>query len=122
MASPAAVARPHYRRADPARILIRRSDGATEHLVDGAVSENTLSLNKTFVLFGIAALGMIAFAIVATMPTAGRLMARERVHTSAVPYRAGVAGSGLRGQPLRRTANLRRRLIPPKAGNAPLPD
>ena len=47
-------------------------------MLDGAVSENTLSLNKTFVLFGVAALGMIAFAIVATMPTAGRLMARER--------------------------------------------
>ena len=46
------------------------------------MSENTLSLNKTFVLFGIAVLGMIAFAIVATMPTAGRLMARERAARS----------------------------------------
>lgn len=42
------------------------------------MSGNNLSLNKTFVLFGIAVLGMIAFALVATMPTAGRLMARER--------------------------------------------
>lgn len=47
-------------------------------ILDGAVSENTLSLNKTFVLFGIAVLGMIAFAVVATMPTAGRLMASVR--------------------------------------------
>ena len=51
-------------------------------ILDGAVSENTLSLNKTFVLFGIAVLGMIAFAILATMPTAGRLMARERAPRS----------------------------------------
>ena len=46
------------------------------------MSENTLSLNKTFVLFGIAVLGMIAFALVFTMPTAGRLMARERAKLS----------------------------------------
>ena len=58
------------------------------------MSENTLSLNKTFVLFGIAVLGMIAFAVVATMPTSGRLMARERAahlpcHTEQVPLDQG---------------------------------
>lgn len=42
------------------------------------MSGNNLSLNKTLLLFCIAVLGMIAFALVATMPTAGRLMARER--------------------------------------------
>ena len=78
---------------------------------DGAVSENTLSLNKTFVLFGMAVLTMIAFAVIATMPTAGRLMARERAPAFALPYRTGVAGSGLWRQPLRGTPDLRRRLI-----------
>ena len=46
------------------------------------MSENTLSLNKTFVLFGMAVLGMIAFAVIVTMPTAGRLMAREQAPRS----------------------------------------
>ena len=61
---------------------------------DDAVSENTLSLNKTCVLFGLAVLGMIAFAVIVTMPTAGRLMARERAprapcHTEQVPLDHG---------------------------------
>ncbi len=68
--------------------------GRPRIILDGAVSENTLSLNKTFVLFGAAALGMIAFAVIATMPTAGRLMARERTphspcHTEQVPLDQG---------------------------------
>lgn len=46
------------------------------------MNENTLSLNKTFFLFSIAVLGMIAFAVLVTMPTAGRLMARERAPRS----------------------------------------
>ena len=58
------------------------------------MSENTLSLNKTVVLFGIAVLGMIMFALVVTMPTAGRLMAGERTarspcHTEQVPLDQG---------------------------------
>ena len=68
--------------------------GRPRFILDGAVSENTLSLNKTFVLFGVAVLGMIAFAIIATMPTAGRLMAREQTprlpcHTEQVPLDQG---------------------------------
>ena len=46
------------------------------------MSDNTLSLNTTFVLFGAAVLGMIVFAVIATMPTAGRLMAGERAPRS----------------------------------------
>ena len=42
------------------------------------MAENTLSLNKTLVLFTLAALAMIAAAIFATMPTAGPLEAHER--------------------------------------------
>ena len=37
-----------------------------------------MSLNKTVVLFGLAACAMIVAAIVATMPSAGRLEAHER--------------------------------------------
>ncbi len=42
------------------------------------MAENTLSLNKTFVLFGLAACAMIVAAVFATMPSAGRLEAHER--------------------------------------------
>ncbi len=42
------------------------------------MAENTLSLNKTVALFCLAALVMIAVALVATMPPAGQLEARER--------------------------------------------
>ena len=42
------------------------------------MAENTLSLNKTVALFGLAALAMIAAALFATMPSAGQLEARER--------------------------------------------
>ena len=42
------------------------------------VAENTLSLNKTLMLFGFAALAMIVAAVFATMPSAGQLEARER--------------------------------------------
>ncbi len=42
------------------------------------MAENTLSLNKTLMLFGLAALAMIAAAVFATMPSAGQLEARER--------------------------------------------
>ena len=46
------------------------------------MAENTLSLNKTLMLFGFAALAMIAVAVFATMPSAGQLEARERTtHT-----------------------------------------
>lgn len=43
-----------------------------------AVAENTLSLNKTLVLFVVASVAMIGAAIFATMPTAGPLQAHER--------------------------------------------
>ena len=42
------------------------------------MAENTLSLNKTFVLFGLALCALIAVAVVATMPPFGRLEAHER--------------------------------------------
>lgn len=42
------------------------------------MAENSLSLNKTVVLFGLAALAIIVAAMFATMPPAGRLEARER--------------------------------------------
>ena len=42
------------------------------------MAENTLSLNKTLALFGLAALAMIAAALFATMPSPGQLQARER--------------------------------------------
>ena len=72
----------------------RGRDGAAEHVRDELVSENTLSLNKTVVLFGIAVLGMIMFAVIVTMPTAGRLMASQRAlrspcHTEQVPLDQG---------------------------------
>ena len=39
---------------------------------------NTLSLNKTLVLFSLAAGALIVAAVVATMPSSGRLEAHER--------------------------------------------
>ena len=42
------------------------------------MAENTLRLNKTMVLFGLAALALIIAAVFATMPPAGQLQARER--------------------------------------------
>ena len=58
------------------------------------MAENTLSLNKTFVLFGLAALALIVAAVFATMPPAGQLMAHERTarslcHTEDVPLDQG---------------------------------
>lgn len=41
---------------------------------------NSLSLNKTFVIFGLAACLLIVTAIVATMPSSGRVEARERAY------------------------------------------
>ena len=43
------------------------------------MAENTLSLNKTIVLFAFAACALVIAAVVATMPSAGRLEAHERV-------------------------------------------
>ena len=53
-----------------------------------------MSFNKTFVLFALAVLAMTAFAVLATMPTAGRLMARERTahlpcHIEQIPQDKG---------------------------------
>ncbi len=53
-----------------------------------------MTLNKTVVLFGLAALAMIMAAVFATMPPAGRLEARERTarvacHTEEVPLDQG---------------------------------
>jgi len=42
------------------------------------LAENSLSLNKTLVLFGLVACGIIAAAVFATMPSSGRLEAHER--------------------------------------------
>ena len=42
------------------------------------MAENTLSINKTLVLFGLAVLALIVTAIFATMPPAGQLQAHER--------------------------------------------
>jgi hypothetical protein len=47
-----------------------------------ALAENTMSLNKTFVLFGLVALAIIMAAIFATVPPAGRLEAHERADRS----------------------------------------
>lgn len=59
-----------------------------------------LSLNKTFVLFGLAACALVAAAIFATMPTAGRLEAHERIarapcHTEQVSLDQGYGVSRL---------------------------
>ncbi len=56
----------------PRRAVRNSFQGAT-------LAENTLSLNKTIVLFACAACALIVTAIVATMPSAGRLEAHERV-------------------------------------------
>ena len=40
--------------------------------------ENTLSINKTLILFGLVVGALILTAVFATMPQAGRLEARER--------------------------------------------
>lgn len=37
-----------------------------------------MSVNKTFLMFGLVAVGIIVAALVATIPPAGRLMAREQ--------------------------------------------
>lgn len=71
-----------------------RSNGVTVTSFGWHVSENTLSLNKTFALFGIAVLAMIVFATITTIPTAGRLMARVHTprlacHTEQVPLDQG---------------------------------
>lgn len=42
------------------------------------VAENSLSLNKTLVLFALAALAIVIAGMFATMPPAGQLEARER--------------------------------------------
>ena len=47
------------------------------------VAENTLSLNKTVALFCLAAFALVVAAVVATMPSAGQLEARERTHHAA---------------------------------------
>jgi hypothetical protein len=46
------------------------------------VAENTLSLNKTLILFALVVGALIMTAIFATMPQAGRLEARERAPQS----------------------------------------
>ena len=43
-----------------------------------SLAENTLTLNKTLILFCLVVGGLIMTAIFATMPQAGRLEARER--------------------------------------------
>ena len=53
-----------------------------------------MSLNKTIVLFGLAALALVLAAVFATVPPAGRLEARERTahtacHTEEVPLDQG---------------------------------
>ena len=53
-----------------------------------------MSLNKTIVLFGLAALALVMAAVFATVPPAGRLEARERTartacHTEEVPLDEG---------------------------------
>ena len=58
------------------------------------MAENTLSLNKTVALFGLAALAMIAAALFATMPSAGQLEAprtlrRAPCHTEQVALDQG---------------------------------
>jgi hypothetical protein len=47
------------------------------------LAENSLSLNKTLILFCLVACALVITAIFATMPQSGRLEARER--TSAPP-------------------------------------
>lgn len=44
----------------------------------GTLAENTLTLNKTIVLFGLVLSVLILTAVFATKPQAGRLEARER--------------------------------------------
>ena len=53
-----------------------------------------MSLNKTFVLFGLAALALVVAALFATVPPAGPLQAHERAnrhpcHTEQVPLDEG---------------------------------
>ena len=55
---------------------------------------NSLSLNKTFVLFSLVVVAMTLVAVFATMPQSGRLQARERVarspcHVEQVPLDEG---------------------------------
>ena len=59
-----------------------------------------LSLNKTFVLFGLVACLIIAVGVIATMPTSGRLEAHERLarmpcHTEQVSLDQGYGVSRL---------------------------
>lgn len=59
-----------------------------------------LSLNKTFILFGLVACLIIAAGVVATMPTSGRLEAHERLarapcHTEQVALDQGYGVSRL---------------------------
>ena len=51
---------------------------ATDRNQGAALAENALSLNKTFLLFGFAACAIIVAAVIATMPSSGRLEAHER--------------------------------------------
>jgi hypothetical protein len=46
------------------------------------LAENSLSLNKTLVLFCLVAGALVITAVFATMPQAGRLEARERTVSS----------------------------------------
>lgn len=46
------------------------------------MSENALSVNKTLVLFAIVSSAIIMAGILATMPSAGRLEAREQTKLS----------------------------------------
>ena len=53
-----------------------------------------MTLNKTIVLFGLAALALVMAAVFATVPPAGRLEAHERTvhtacHTEEVPLDEG---------------------------------
>ena len=64
------------------------------------MAENSLSLNKTFLLFGFVACGIIVAAVFATMPPSGRLEAHERVvhrrcHTEQIPLDQGYGVSRL---------------------------
>lgn len=42
------------------------------------MAENTLTVNKTLILFGLVAGALVLTAMFATMPQSGRLEARER--------------------------------------------
>ena len=51
--------------------------GSRFHMVR-SLAENTLSLNKTLILFSLVVGALIITAVFATMPQSGRLEARER--------------------------------------------